>query len=75
MNIIITSRGNLPCKKFIVHTFSPEKMNKNSWKDAIVQLIHKSEELHLQSISIPAIGTGMPPFHHLCECFWTFSTL
>lgn len=65
---IVTSAGNLPCKK-VIHAVGPRvKQNpspavlskaKKTLKDAVWSILHKVREHHLQSVAIPAISSGI----------------
>ena len=59
-----TSKGNLPCKKFVIHTVGPIWRGGNEQEDELLQSAVKNafvraSELNQTSISIPAISSGI----------------
>ena len=57
--VLVTGKGNLPCKKHIIHMVAPISKEVKPWSDGVFACLQEAEKLKLESISFPAIGTGM----------------
>ena len=57
--VAVTGKGNLICKKCLIHMETPETKKPELWKSAVTRVLDEAEKHQLNSISFPAIGTGI----------------
>ena len=69
-----TSKGDLPCKNYVIHTVGPiwvggKNDEDKSLKNAVMNAFIRASELKQTSISIPAISSGIfgYPIERACK--------
>ena len=71
--VAISGKGDLPCKKNIIHMTAPGAgATPEKWTRIVRKCLATAEKAELRSISFPAIGTGKPTKIYFIPQFFTF---